>query len=184
MKWHVFKFRPSSHSEDYTLIATYRDEETAEKVKNALFRMLEDMRRNPEGYDTDWGPDDARVSHRGNQVTFEVYTAGFLDDVEALLEKVAKPDSIECYQNYQEITICVEVPKGLSIDAAMLVMDKDEVEVVKWLRKLCGEPEVVDKGESQIFKWFYAGDEIYCDGTLNLGGFEFPVDERRNWSVE
>jgi hypothetical protein len=183
-RWHVFKFRPSSHSEDYTLIATYEDEETAKKVRDALFKMLEDMKKNPEGYDTDWDPDEAEVSQCGDQVTFEVYTAGYLDDVEALLEKVAKPQSVECYQNYQEITIYVQVPKGLSLDAAMLVMDKDEAEAIKWLRKYCGEPEVLDNGKSRIFKWDYAGDGIYSDGTLYLGGFKFPVDERKNWSVE
>jgi len=166
------------------LIATYKDGETAKKVEDALFKMLEDMKRNPEGYDTDWDPDEAGVSHCGNQVTFEVYTAGYLDDVEALLEKVAKPQSVECYQNYQEITIYVEVPKGLSLDAATLVLDRDEAEAMKWLRRHCGEPEVLDDGESRIFKWFYAGDEIYYDGALNLEGFEFPVDERKNWSVE
>jgi hypothetical protein len=184
MRWRVFKFRPSSHSEDYTLIATYKDEETAKKVRDALFKMLEDMKKNPEGYDTDWDPDEAGVSHYGDHVTFEVYTAGCLGDVEALLEKVAKPQSVECYQNYQEITIYVEVPKGLSLDAAMLVMDKEEAEAIKWLRERCGKPEIMENGESQIFKWFYAGDEIYYDGVLNLGGFEFPVDERKNWTVE
>jgi hypothetical protein len=183
MRWHVFKFRPSSHSEDFTLIATYRDEKTAEKVKDALFRMLEDMRKNPEGYDTDWDPDDAGVSHYGGQVTFEVYTAGYLDDVEALLEKVAKPQSVECYQNYQEITIYVEVPKDLSLDAAMLVMDVEEAEAIKWLRKHCGEPEIENNGKSRTFKWSYAGDEIYCDGIFYFGDFEFSVNERDNWSV-
>ena len=66
----------------------------------------------------------------------------------------------------------------------MLVMDKDEAEAIKWLRKYCGEPEVLDNGKSRIFKWDYAGDGIYSDGTLYLGGFKFPVDERKNWSVE
>jgi len=184
MRWYVLKFRPSSHSEDFTLIATYKDEETAKKVKDALFKMLEDMKKNPEGYDTDWDPDEAGVSHYENQVTFEVYTGGYLDDVEALLEKVAKPQSVECYQNYQEVTIYVEVPKGLSLDAATLVLDRDEAEAIKWLRKRCGKPEVIDNGKSQILKWFYTGDEIYYDGVLNLEGFEFPVDERKNWAVE
>jgi hypothetical protein len=66
----------------------------------------------------------------------------------------------------------------------MLVMDKEEAEAIKWLRKHCGEPEVLDSGESRTFKWDYAGDGIYSDGTLYLSGFAFPVDERKNWSVE
>ncbi len=183
MNWYVFRFRPSSHSDNYTVIATYRSDRVAEKVKEALLKMLEDMRRNPESYDTDWDPDEAAVWRDGNHVMFEVYTAGYLEDVDALLRKVAKPQSIECYVNYQELTICVSVPKGLSVEAAMLVLDRDEAEAVKWLTENCGKPEIEENEKERILKWFYKGDEIYSEGTLYLGALQFPVDERENWSV-
>lgn len=185
MKLYVFKFRPSSHSEDYTIIATYKNEKAARKVKAALFKMLEDMKKNSNEYDVDWDPEDASVSSAGEKVFFEVYTAGYLDCVEALLEKVAKPvESIECYQNYQELEIWVKVPKGLTPEAAMLVLSKEEGEAVRWLISNCGRPKVEDCGDGkhQIFKWFYRGDEIYYDGVLQVG-FEFPVDELENWKV-
>jgi len=181
----IFKFRPSSHSEDYTIIATYRDAETAKRVEEALHRMLEDMEENMEDYDTDWGPDEADVSVEGDKVYFEVYTAGYLDCVESLIRKVAKPVSVECYQNFQQLEISVVVPKGLTPETAMLVMDSDEAEVVKWLTKNCGPPQIADCGDGkhQVFKWFYRGDEIYYDGVLNVG-FEFPIDDMKNWEVD
>jgi len=183
MKWHIFKFRPSSHSEDYTIIATFNDEKTAEKVEGALLRMLEDMRNNLEDYDVDWSPDEAHVTTNGNQVIFEVYTAGYLDDVESLIRKIAKPLCVECYQDYQEIVICVKVPKGLSPEMALLVLDKDEAEAIKWLMKTCGEPKIVEAGKHWIFKWLYSGDGIYYERTLHLGDIRIDLNEHKNWEV-
>lgn len=183
MKWRLFKFRPSSHSDDYLIIATYKDEKAAQRVEQALRRMLEDMEKNPNSYDVDWGPDDAEVSTSGESVYFQVYTAGYLECVEALLRKVAKPLEVECYQNYQELVIRVRVPKGLPPEVAILVLEGDEAEAVKWLIKNCGSPKIADDGNHRVFEWFYRGDEIYYDGVLQIG-FEFQVDGRENWEVE
>jgi len=182
-KVYVFKFRPSSHSDDYTIIATYKDMKKAEKVKKALERLLKDMEENEDDYDVDWSPDEAYVSLDGNRVWFEVYTAGYLDDVESVIRKVAKPENIECYANYQEITVRVRIPEDLTIESAMLVLDKEEAEAIKWFRENCGEPEVKNCGDgTQILEWFYSGDEIYYDDTLYVG-FEFHVGDRDNWEV-
>ena len=182
-KVYVFKFRPSSHSDDFTLIATYKDEESARKVEDALKRLLKDMEENIDDYDTDWSPDEASVSLDGNKVWFEVYTAGYLDDVESVIRKVAKPENIECYANYQEITVRVRIPKGLTIESAMLVLDKEEAEAIKWFIEKCGKPAIKECGDNtQILEWFYSGDEIYYDDTLYVG-FEFYIGDRDNWEV-
>lgn len=185
MRFSAFKFRPSSHSDDFTLIATYRNDKAAKRVKDALLKMLKDMEKNPDDYDTDWMPDDAGVASDGEKVYFEVYTAGYLECVEALLNKVAKPLNIEYYRDYQELEISVKVPKGLTPEIAQLVLGREEAEAIKWLTETCGRPEVedCDDGEHQLFRWSYRGDGIYSDGALFIG-FEFPVDEYENWSVE
>jgi hypothetical protein len=184
VRFHVFKFRPSSHSEDYTLIATYADEEEARAVGRKLLQMLEDMKRNEEDYNADWSPSEASVSIDGRRVVFNVYTAGYLSDVRALLEKVGLLQSLECYENYQEIAISVTVPRGLSVEVAMVVYQGVEAEAIKWLLKNCGQPEIVDGNNGRIFKWYYRGDEIYSDGILYLGNFQFEVYKYKNWSVE
>jgi hypothetical protein len=184
-KVYIFKYRPSSHSDDYTIITTYKNEKAAEKVKRTLFKMLDDMRKNEKDYDADWSPDDAHVSTDGNKVWFEVYTAGYTDDVESVLRKVAVPQEIECYRDYQELIVRVKVPKGLTPEVAMLVLDREEAEAIKWFKQSCGLPKVVDGGdrEHQAFEWFYRGDNIYSDGILYIG-FEFRVDDCENWKVE
>jgi hypothetical protein len=184
-KVYIFKYRPSSHSEDYTLIAIYKDEKAAEKVKRTLFKLIEDMRKNTNDYEADWAPDDAHISTEGSKVWFEVYTAGYMDDVESVLRKVAEPKEIECYRDYQELTVTVKVPKGLTPEAAMLVLDKEEAEAVKWFKENCGSPKTFEcgDGEHQTFEWFYRGDNIYSEGALYIG-FEFRVDDCENWKVE
>ena len=184
-KFYVFKFRPSSHSDDYTLIATYKSVVRAEKVEKTLKKLLKDMKDHSNDYDTDWSPDEAHVSVSRKKVWFEVYTAGYLDDVESVLRKTAVPEEVECYRDYQELTVRVTVPKDLTPESAMLILDKDEAEAIKWFKENCGEPKVVECGDGirQTLEWFYSGEGIYSESTLYLG-FEFYVGDRDNWEVE
>ncbi|RLF12948.1 MAG: hypothetical protein DRJ69_00170 [Thermoprotei archaeon] len=185
-KFFLFKFRPSSHSEDFTLIATYSSSEKAAVVEETLKRFLEDMEEHPDDYDTDWDPDDARVFKRGNEVWFNVYTAGYLDDVESAILK-GKPEKVECYRDYQELTVRVKVPAGLTPEVAVLIGDKDEAEAIRWLTENCGKPKVVENGgDDELLEWMYCGDGIYDDyeNKLYLGGIEFDLNKHRNWEVE
>jgi hypothetical protein len=184
-KIYVLKLRPSSHSDDYTIIATYRDKRAARKVGDALERLLGDMKQHTDEYDTDWSPEEASVQVVGERVWFEVYTAGYMDDVESVLRKVAVPKEVECYRNHQELKVRVNVPIGLNMETAALILDKDEAQALKWFREVCGEPKVEDCGDGahQILEWSYEGDEIYCDDTLYLG-FEFSLEGRDNWTIE
>ena len=184
-KVYIFKFRPSSHSDDYTIIATYRDAGRAEKVRRALERLLKDMEKHPDDYNVDWSPDEARILLDGEKVWFEVYTAGYLEDVESVIRKVSKPENIECYRYYQELRVRVRVPKGLTAEVALLVLDKEEAEAIRWFRENCGEPKVIDCGDdTQILEWFYSGDGIYGEDedTLYIG-FEFRIEDHGNWEV-
>lgn len=61
-KVYVFKFRPSSHSDDFTLIATYKDEESALKVGEALKKLMEDMKEHESDYETDWDPNETTIN--------------------------------------------------------------------------------------------------------------------------
>ena len=181
---YMFKFRPSSHSEDYTIIATYKTSEDAGKAQAALDKLFKDMEEHAENYDTDWSPEEAQFSTAGNQVTFEVYSAGSVDDVESTLNEAANVEKVECYTNYQEITVTVKVPKGLTPQTAMLVLDKEESEAIKWFTRVVGTPKITEGEDGeQTYEWFYSGDEIYWDGRLAIG-FEFNVDEKENWSIE
>ena len=180
----VLKFRPSSHSDDYTMIATYKDEQTAEKVGKVLRKLVEDMKKRDD-YDIDWNPDETTINVDGKQVWFEVYTAGYLDDVESVLRKVAAPENVECYKDYQELTVRATVPKGLTPETSMIVLDREEAEAIKWFNEECGKPTVTDceDGKHQVFEWHYEGEGISDNSTLYVG-FEFNLSDHENWEVE
>jgi len=185
-KFFLFKFRPSSHSEDFTLIATYSSHEKAAVVEEALKRLLEDMEEYLDDYKTDWDPSDAKVFRDGNKVWFEVYTAGYLGDVESVMLK-GGAEKIDCYRYYQELAVRVKVPSGLTPEVAVLIGDKDEAEAVRWFMENCGKPKIVENGgDDELLEWFYEGDGIYDDyeNKLYLGGIEFDLNKHKNWEVK
>ena len=177
MKAFLFKFRPSSHSSDYTIVAKYRTREEAEKAYRRLKWMLKH-----EEIDADWSPEDAFYALRDKTVYFSVYSNGRLDPVEDVLSDA---EDYDVYINYQELTISVEVPKGLSFEAAMLVLPREEAEMLRMLREHCEEIEIKEEGGRRLFIFKYRGDEIYdeFDDELFLGGISLKLSDRPNWTV-
>jgi hypothetical protein len=183
VEMHVFKFRPSSHSEDFTIIARYQDGEKAKRAYDALRKLIDYLREHEEKID--WSPDEAKIWINGNKIRFDVYTAGYLDDVESVMRTAANPDSVEWWTNYQQLEISVRVPHGLTPQAAMIVLDKEEAQAIRWLVENCGEPKVTELGNQDKWSWIYRGENIYSynNDTLYLG-FEFSLESRKNWLVE
>jgi hypothetical protein len=177
------KFRPSSHSEDYTLIATYKTKAAAKGAFSGVERLLEDMNTNPSDYNTDWGPESAEVSLKGEQVIFSVYSGGSPDDVEAVMKKF-KPAKIREYEGFQEIRVTVKIPLKLTMKSAELVLDKQELQVIKWLKKEVGKPDVEVDGEQQSLIWEYRGNGIFDYNEITIPDCELDLDEHPNWKVE
>ena len=180
VKVFVFKFRPSSHSDEYTIIAKYQTVEEAKKVREAVEKVINDF----DSLDVDWTSDDAYTYCRDKEVVVTVYTAGDLDPLINSI-KTIKPSSVEYYTEYQELLIRVEVPEGATLAEAMLLFDTSEAAVARFLTENCGEPEGVKVGDKYFLQWSYAGDGIYDgDHVISAGGATLDVSEHRRWSVE
>ena len=177
----LFRFRPSSHSDEWTIVATYPDKRKAEKAYKKLERLLEDMEKNESEYETDWRANDANCWLNGKEVFFTVYTAGYLDDIYSVLEKF-NPQKIEEYRDYQELTIKVRIPKGSTIESLALI-DEEEAKALKWLTEKCGKPKVEEDGDDQLHTFNYKGEGIYFDPELHLGPYLINLEEKRNWEV-
>jgi len=106
----------------------------------------------------DWSFEDAFYSLRDKTVYFSVYSSGRLGPVEDIL---SESEDYNVYTNYQELTISVEVPKGLNFESAMLVLPREEAEMLKVLRECCEEVEVQEEGDRQFFIFKYRG-EVEC----------------------
>jgi len=177
-----FKFRPSSHSEDVTLVATYTKPEVANKAAQLLEKFLAKVKANPNAYRLDWTPDDVEVFTHENQLHFNVYTAGYLEEVDAIINGL-KPKKVGEFIDFQEVEIEVTIPKRLTKKAAPLVLAADESETIKWLKKEVGKPQTETVGEQEKLKWIYSGSGIYYGSTLVINGREFRLDQHQNWRV-
>lgn len=181
--FYAFKFRPSSHSENYTIIAAYPSKQQAAKAQKAVEQLLEDMAKKPNNYKVDWSPDEAELLTWDDTVSFRVYTAGYLENVEVILQEKAKPSTIKYHTDYQELTISVKLPKNLTLQTASLVLDREQAKAIEWLTNHVGSPKITQDKDSETYVWDYAGDELYREGYLYLD-YEFAVYEKDNWRVE
>ena len=177
------KFRSSSHSDVYTIVAVYKTKVDAQHAVGALRRLLTDMKESPDAYDTDWGAEDASATRSERTVKLQVYTAGTLEDPVATLEKFA-PDKIGTYENYQDLTIQVVLPKKVTFKIAMICLSKDEAEAMKQLVNKIGIPEITIKKGVQTLTWKYGGNRLYDeDDQILLLDEEFQIDKHPNWLV-
>jgi len=179
----LFKLRPSSHSSDYTIVAKFRTEEEAEETYRKLKQLIEEMNEeDKEISGIDWSSEDAFYSLRDKTVYFSVYSSGRLGPVEDILSEA---EDYNVYTNYQELTISVEVPRGLGFESAMIVLPREEAEMLKVLRERCEEVEVEEEGDRQFFIFKYRGDGIYdeFDDELFLGDTSLKLSDRPNWMV-
>lgn len=176
-------FRPSSHSEDYTLIATFEKIEDAKRATASMKRFLKDMANLSEKHPVDWRPSDAILLREKKVVTFTVYTAGDLNDPAAVLEEW-NPKKLEVYENYQDLRVTVTLPRGMSIEAAALILGRDDAEMIRWFTKHVGKPKVKIDEKVQLLTWTYKGDWIYddSDGELHLDNV-IPIEDRKCWTI-
>jgi hypothetical protein len=169
------------------IIATYRTEAAAKGSLSGVKSLLKDMKDNPDDYNTDWHPKDAEASLEGKHVTFKVYTGGSTEDVEVVMKKF-KPTNLKEYEFFQEVKITVRLPLKLTIKSAELVLDEPELQVIKWLKKEAGKPEIEVDGEQQSLSWEYRGNGIFFDNTIVIPDHELDasgldLDEHPNWKV-
>ena len=185
MKVFSFRFRPSSHSTDYTIVAEYDNELSAKRAYESLKKFLDEFKFSFEAYSVDWIPEEARHSRRGKRVYFKAYTNNvkYLEPIEDLISIAAK--EYDVYKNYQELTITVEVPVGLTFEAATLVLDREEAEVLRALKDECEEVKVEVDGDVQRFVFHYRGDGIYSQfmDELHIHGLSLSLRDKPNWRV-
>jgi hypothetical protein len=177
----TIKFRPSSHSDNYTVIATYKDSKTAEKAHEKLRKFVENL---PEDAPVDWGPDEACCSLDGNTVRFDVDTAGDTNDVECILQSEA-PTALQVTADYQEVDVSLQVKKSVTIESLPLILSKTEAAAFAHMVRLCGRPAEEMHGDTKILRWTYRGESIYCedDNTLDVG-FWLELNKHKNWQVD
>jgi len=156
----LVNFRPSSHSEDYTVVADFENEKRAKKVAAKLHTRS--------------------VKNQVITRTSCVYLAD-AEEVERDLEK-AGARKTQILNSYQKLLIKIATPEGAQEEVLPLFLSMAMVEVLKILKKVCKKPREEKKGGRTSLVFRYVGERIfYRDerkrGIFFFGGQDFPVDE-------
>jgi hypothetical protein len=139
----VLKFRPSSHSEDGTVVAEFPDRKAATKAV-AKFGG----------------------SRFGNKmgVTFDNGEYGTMDEAADKLE-IAGALGVKQYYSYQELTVTITVPTGSTLGSLAVVIGAELATILKELTRLCKEPTTTVKGNTKTLIFKYAGESIFSKGS-------------------
>jgi hypothetical protein len=154
----ILKFRPSSHSDDGTLVATFKSEAEA---RRANLRV--------EG------------SVIGKQVVlqFNNQPEGSIGHYEAQLETLGARD-VAYYDRYEELLIQVTLPPMTTEGIVPLVVNAETAMIIRELSKLCPKRNIkFVKGETQTTLEFrYAGEGLMAKMGTALEFFygqEVPI---------
>jgi hypothetical protein len=67
------------------------------------------------------------------------------------------------HQYYQEATVSVRVPLGITESTMPLIFTDEERRALRELRKYCGEPQVTTEKSEQVWTFRYMGEESFGD---------------------
>ena len=163
--------RPSGHSSYYSIVARFESEEETKKVASKLRDALGNKSLWEE---CDWEPNDATLTTDGRNLSFSVYTAGYLEAVDEII-RASSPQKIEEYEDMQEleVTFSFDSPNVTLDDIKLLLLIKHPD--LEYLfshsegRVECEESRGMTKGILH-----YVGDYAY-DGEGELLGH--PISE-------
>jgi hypothetical protein len=139
---YAVNFRPSSHSEDGTIIATFKTQKHAVEALRKLKRF--------------------RAKRLGRRVAVACLSAeyGTLKKSRRILNKL-NPVSIENIDDYhQEIIIEATVPSGTTVETAQLLLDQKDIQILNGLIKECGKPECVTTKQKTIIRFKSTNTEV------------------------
>lgn len=182
------KLRPSSHSGDYTVMATYRDENSAElargKLSNLVQRLACAQTFMEKKVDIDWNASEATCRRTRKTVYLTANTDGtFFGEVEQVLRDEGSKE-VQTLEDYQELVVSIKVQPEVTLDALSLLLPKDDAQALAWLVAECGRPEErVTKG-GKLLSWEYCGGEIYDEDRNEVYvGFWLSLDRHKKWHV-
>jgi len=160
----LIRFRPSSHSDNCTIIARYKTEKEAEWELGKLRRFLKKLRAHKQHaswgtpLDTDWHPSQAGVKLEKKKLKFQVYTDDFVKQVLKVFER-SKPKKITVLHEHLEIRITLMTPTKTTLNFLPLMLTLSEAKIVQKLNHLCGLPRCVTRMGKQYFYWYFNGEE-------------------------
>ena len=155
--------RPSGHSNTYTIVGTFDSSGNAERAGNVLREALQNESMWKE-ISIDWDPsNDASVQVEGNDVRFSVYTAGYLEEIYAII-KDEKPKEMREYEDAQELEVAFEFDSpGVKLDEIKVLLLLKHPDLKDLIDQSEAIIEHTGKGKT-LCTFLYFGDWI-CDSS-------------------
>lgn len=135
-------FRPSSHSEDGTIIATFK---TQEQAKAAVRKVKH------------FG---ARRLNRRVAVTCLNGEYGTIEKSKKILTKLHPVHLKESDDCYQELAIEATFPKGATLETAQLMLNQEDLKILRGLIQECGQPEIVNTKRKTMLRFRHKSCEM------------------------
>ena len=142
----IIKFRPSSHSEDGTIVATFEKREVAKKALEKLDQVLQCA--------------SCSVFKKKVKVKCGDCEYGTLDRATHILVRFGAK-SVEEVGSYQELTITVTLPPKVTIETSPLVLDKNTASIIKELVAICPRPKQKMTEKETVYTFKYSGPSIF-----------------------
>jgi hypothetical protein len=155
------RLRPSSHSDDYTLIYSFPTHEAAEKGAEAVGAKAD-----------------------GNRVIYHLWIecekGEVVKDAQRIKLEIGATNC-KVYHDYQNLEIVATLPKGASNDVQPLILTNEQVRIITLLKRLCPPPKTKNLETTTQLTFRYEGDEIYQRGEDGGCLGETPL---KNTSIE
>jgi hypothetical protein len=170
------KFRPSSHSTDYTLVGVCKNEEDAKNLKEKVTKFIK--KRLNETEDLDW--DLPEVTSVENRIIFSVYSneQSALDDVRHLIEENGAKTFI--WHSYQELNITLNLPEKAGINTLPLLMSPAEVSLTRLLEKTA----IKRKTEKGKITFVYHGTFLFDTERKTFEHEKQEIKSNESWTVK
>ena len=123
----TIKLRPSSHSDNYTVLATIKNSVAAKRAKCGAVKMI--RHEMGKGY-CDW--DLTHAEKRNDKLVITIYANGFPQAFVKYLKKLKNVRKIyECKSDYLRVTL--SLPRGTSIATVPLVLPPEQTVAFSYL---------------------------------------------------
>jgi len=164
----LMKFRPSSHSEDGTVVATFENDDDAKQAINKVRRYGGTKWRNKVMVSG------CSLDHNALWNTERIFR-------ECRAKEIKKPE------RHQELIITVSLPAKATLKTIPLLLDPAVAQTITALTRTCGKPHETIKGNTRILTFSYCKDKkIYYPfkhpnaphGLLRLEQRDFVVPEK------
>ena len=169
VKVYFFRFRPSSHSEEFTITANLPSVEKAKQLYSQLVANADKLPLAEHGQS---------IVRSKQTVSLDLYVPG-PDEVVKLVRTIKRKNKgakCEIAEERTSFIIETEIPEGLTLDSPILplILDSEAYKALKELKKFC---QTEQKGSKIIFRYDGEDANLFYDKYGLLAGGRWIVEK-------